>query len=76
MSSTTFALAVGMGLGATLLMDGWNLFLRRAFGIRSLNFCLLGRWIGHMPSGTFVHATGGHGGCAAGGSVAPGTRTR
>lgn len=48
--------AVGIGIGATLFMDLWNLFLKRAFGIASLNYCLLGRWIRHMPSGTFVHA--------------------
>ena len=37
-------------------MDAWNLFLKRAFGIPSLNYCLLGRWLRHMPSGTFRHA--------------------
>jgi hypothetical protein len=48
---------VGVGLGATVLMDLWNLFLERAFGVPSLNFCLLGRWIQHMPSGTFRHSS-------------------
>ena len=48
--------AVGIGIGATLLMDLWNLFLKRAFGIASLNYCLLGRWLLHIPGGTFVHA--------------------
>ncbi len=37
-------------------MDLWNLFLKRAFGIPSLNYCLLGRWISHMPAGTLRHA--------------------
>lgn len=37
-------------------MDLWNLFLKRAFGVPSLNFCFLGRWIRHMPSGTFWHS--------------------
>lgn len=36
-------------------MDAWNLFLKRAFGIRSLNYCMLGRWFLHLPNGTFVH---------------------
>ncbi len=36
-------------------MDGWNLFLRRAFSVPSLNYCLLGRWILHMPGGMFLH---------------------
>lgn len=47
--------AIAIGIGATLLMDFWNLFLRRAFGIPSLNYCLLGRWLRHIPSGTFRH---------------------
>jgi len=47
---------VVMGLGATLGMDLWNLFLKRAFGIPSLDFCLLGRWLLHMREGTFRHA--------------------
>jgi hypothetical protein len=57
MSATMVLTAVGMGLGATLLMDAWNLFLKRGFGIPSLNYCLLGRWILHMTSGRFAHAS-------------------
>ncbi len=38
-------------------MDLWNLFLKRTFGIPSLNYCLLGRWLRHMPRGTFRHAS-------------------
>ncbi|MBZ0269616.1 DUF2938 domain-containing protein [bacterium] len=52
------SLAVGavlVGVGATLVQDLWNLFLKRAFGIPSLNLCLLGRWLCHMPAGTFRH---------------------
>jgi hypothetical protein len=48
--------AIAIGIGATLVMDLWNLFLKRAFGIPSLSYCLLGRWLGHMPGGTFRHA--------------------
>ncbi len=48
--------AVAAGLGATLVMDLWNLFLKRSFGIPSLNMCFLGRWLRHMEMGTFVHA--------------------
>lgn len=47
--------AIAVGIGATLFMDLWNLFLKRAFNIPSLNYCLLGRWILHMPGGTFWH---------------------
>lgn len=49
--------AIAIGIGATLLMDLWNLFLKRTFGIPSLDFCLLGRWLRHMPGGTFRHAS-------------------
>lgn len=46
-----------IGIGATLLMDLWNLILKRGFGIPSLNYCLLGRWVCYMPSGVFRHAS-------------------
>ena len=46
-----------MGIGASLLMDAWNLLLRRVTGIRSLDYCLLGRWLLHMPGGTSLHAS-------------------
>lgn len=46
--------AAAIGVGANVLMDLWNLALRRVAGVRSLDFALLGRWILHMPSGTFA----------------------
>lgn len=49
--------AVAIGVGASLLMDLWNLLLKTVFGIPSLNYCLLGRWLRHMPGGTFRHAS-------------------
>ena len=49
--------AAAIGVGASLLMDAWNLFLKRAFGIPSLNYCLLGRWLLHMPEGTFFYSS-------------------
>lgn len=49
--------AIAIGIGATLLMDLWNLFLKRAFSIQSLNYCLLGRWLRHMREGTFRHTS-------------------
>ncbi len=42
-------------------MDLWNLFLKRAFDIPSLDYCLLGRWLLHLPEGTFRHASIGCG---------------
>lgn len=49
--------AVVVGIGAVLIMDLWNVFLQRAFHISSLNFCLVGRWLSHMQTGTFTHAS-------------------
>ena len=49
--------AIAIGIGATLLMDIWNLFLKRAFSIPSLDYCLLGRWVRHMAEGTIWHAS-------------------
>ncbi|CAI4030318.1 hypothetical protein DNFV4_00746 [Nitrospira tepida] len=48
--------AVFVGMGAALIMDLWNLFLKRAFNIASLDYCFVGRWLSHMLLGTFTHA--------------------
>jgi hypothetical protein len=48
--------AVAVGLGATLVLDLWSLFLNRAFRIPLPDFCLLGRWLRHITGGTFKHA--------------------
>lgn len=47
--------AAAIGAGATLCIDLWAMLLRRGFGVRSLDYCLLGRWVLHMTEGTFVH---------------------
>lgn len=47
--------AIAIGMGATLFIDLWALLLRRVFGVRSLDYCLLGRWVLHMPTGKFAH---------------------
>jgi hypothetical protein len=54
-SATEVAAAIAIGVGATLTMDLWNLFLKRALGLPSLDYCLLGRWVRHIPSGTLRH---------------------
>lgn len=46
--------AVLIGVGATMVMDLWALVLRQ-FGIPSLNFAFLGRWLGHLPEGRWTH---------------------
>ena len=57
-TETTYLIgAVAVGLGATLFMDLWALFLKRAFDTPSANYCLVGRWFRHMPEGTYVHTS-------------------
>jgi hypothetical protein len=48
---------LAIGVGATILIDLWSIGLERAFAIRSLDYCLLGRWVLHMPSGRIAHAS-------------------
>ncbi len=49
-----FVQAVTIGIGATAVMDLWILLLKHS-GIPTLNFMLLGRWVGHMPRGRWAH---------------------
>ncbi|MBY0401773.1 DUF2938 domain-containing protein [Myxococcota bacterium] len=46
--------AILIGVGATLVMDAWAFLLRR-LGVPSLDFALLGRWIGHLRHGQWMH---------------------
>lgn len=48
--------AVLMGIGATMVMDLW-VWLQRRMGIKGLDYAMVGRWIGHMRSGIFLHAS-------------------
>jgi hypothetical protein len=48
------ARGVVMGVAGSALMDVWSAALRR-FGIATLDYRLLGRWIGHIPTGRLVH---------------------
>jgi hypothetical protein len=52
-----FLSSIAIGIGASVCMDLWNMLLKRAFGIPSLNYCLLGRWLLHIPGGTFAHSS-------------------
>ncbi|MBA2675683.1 DUF2938 domain-containing protein [Ramlibacter sp.] len=44
-----------VGAGATAVMDAWTLFIKRCFGTVPLDYAMVGRWIGHLPRGRFVH---------------------
>jgi len=43
-----------IGAGATATMDLWLLLLRR-LGVPTLDFAMIGRWVGHWPRGVFAH---------------------
>ena len=47
--------AVLIGAGATALLDLWSGARRRLFGMPSLDYGLVGRWLGHMARGRFRH---------------------
>lgn len=47
--------AVVIGVGATALMDLWALLQRRLLGIPSLDFAMVGRWLGHLRRGRLRH---------------------
>jgi hypothetical protein len=44
-----------VGLGATLIMDLWAVLLKSVFGIPSLNYAMVGRWVGYFPKGRISH---------------------
>ena len=52
----TLPTVVLVGLGATAVMDLWLLLLAR-LGVPFGGFAAVGRWVGHMRRGTFVHAS-------------------
>jgi hypothetical protein len=49
------AAAAVIGIGGSAAIDIWSAGLRRAFRVSTLDYAMLGRWIGHIPRGTFAH---------------------
>jgi hypothetical protein len=47
--------AVLIGLGASLVLDLWTMFLKRCFDIQGLSYRMVGRWLCHIPRGRLVH---------------------
>ncbi|AWM14735.1 DUF2938 domain-containing protein [Flavobacterium sp. NRK F10] len=45
---------IAIGIGATLTMDIWA-YILSIFNIKSLDYRLVGRWIGSMTKGKFKH---------------------
>jgi hypothetical protein len=56
MNSGALTGAIAVGLGATLVMDLWGVFLRYAFRFPAPDYCLVGRWLCYMREGVFRHA--------------------
>jgi hypothetical protein len=46
--------AVIVGIGATVVMDLWLMLLKRS-GVPTMDFALLGRWVGHLFQGRVAH---------------------
>ncbi|MFP3834467.1 DUF2938 domain-containing protein [Chryseobacterium sp. SIMBA_028] len=47
--------AVLLGVGATIFMDIYALIIKKLWNIPSLDYRILGRWIGHFKNGKFSH---------------------
>ena len=43
-----------IGIGATAVMDAWLLLLKK-LNVPTMNFALLGRWVGHALGGQWFH---------------------
>lgn len=48
-----------VGIGGTVVLDLWALFLARAMGVPATNWAMVGRWFGNMPRGRFVQESMG-----------------
>jgi hypothetical protein len=44
-----------MGIGATILLDLWTIFLSRFAGQSRPNWALVGRWFWHLRDGRIFH---------------------
>jgi hypothetical protein len=49
--------ALAIGIGATAVMDLWAAALKRYWCLPSLNYAMVGRWLGHLPRGILTHAS-------------------
>jgi hypothetical protein len=44
-----------VGVFATVIMDIWATFSNRVLKFPRTNWAMVGRWLGHLPKGKFVH---------------------
>jgi hypothetical protein len=47
--------AVLIGAGATALLDLWSAVLQRGFAVAAPNWSFVGRWVGHLARGRWMH---------------------
>jgi len=48
--------ALLLGVAGSAFIDVWSLVLRHRFHVATLDYAMLGRWVGHFPRGRFTHA--------------------
>jgi hypothetical protein len=44
-----------IGAAATAVMDFWSLMQKHGFGLKTLDYGLVGRWLAYIPRGRFHH---------------------
>src|SRR5215207_9624742 len=44
-----------IGIGGTVILDLWAAFMQRVLNVPATNWAMVGRWVGNMPRGHFVH---------------------
>lgn len=61
MSSTAEILAKAalVGVGGTIVLDLYALFMARVLGVPAMNWAMVGRWLGNMTRGQFVQVAMG-----------------
>jgi hypothetical protein len=48
---------LAIGIFATVMMDLWATFSNRILRFPRTNWAMVGRWLGHIPNGRFVHTS-------------------
>jgi hypothetical protein len=46
-----------VGIGGTIVLDLWALFMARVTGLSATNWAMVGRWFGNISRGRFVQET-------------------
>lgn len=57
MTGRDIVAAAGLGLAATAVLDLWTLLGSTLFGMRPSSMTMVGRWVGHMSEGRFLHGS-------------------